>query len=187
MTDPLEPLREMIEKWEKVDTGRTGLGTEHSLTPAEKSITKYCAKELAAVLPALEEAMAIGPCDKHPKMFWIEGKFISGSLNGELIEASKPGHCTLCAERDAARGEALSIPEHFWRDHYSYLLASVQELRTRFSDLAIELEKHSNGHIHDDDPATKMGAAVEGVCGDRINAILALDPSAVKAAEEHKR
>ncbi len=48
----------------------------------------------------------------------------------------------------------------------------VRELTVQFADLAVELEKHSNDHIHDEDSAERLGAAVEGVCADRINAIL---------------
>jgi hypothetical protein len=60
--------------------------------------------------------------------------------------------------------------------HDAALTARVLEaqrmLRAQFADLAVEMEKHSNDHIHDDDPAERLGAAVEGVCADRINAIL---------------
>jgi hypothetical protein len=48
----------------------------------------------------------------------------------------------------------------------------MRELVAKLSDLAVEMEKHSNDHIHDDDPAERLGAAVEGVCADRIKAIL---------------
>ncbi len=47
----------------------------------------------------------------------------------------------------------------------------IMELVAKFSDLAVELEKHSNNHIHDEIP-DNLGAAVEGVCADRINEIL---------------
>ena len=47
----------------------------------------------------------------------------------------------------------------------------LRALVAKFSDLAVELEKHSNDHIHDALP-DNLGAAVEGVCADRINAIL---------------
>jgi hypothetical protein len=50
-------------------------------------------------------------------------------------------------------------------------LTGEKVLRARFSDLAVELEKHSNDHIRDAMP-DNLGAAVEGVCADRINAIL---------------
>jgi hypothetical protein len=46
------------------------------------------------------------------------------------------------------------------------------ELIAKFSDLAVELEKHSNDHIHDESDVQRTAAAVEGVCADRINAIL---------------
>ena len=48
----------------------------------------------------------------------------------------------------------------------------MSDLRAAFSDLAVEMEKHSNDHIHDKDGSTSMCAAVEGVCADRINVIL---------------
>jgi hypothetical protein len=48
----------------------------------------------------------------------------------------------------------------------------LYELIGKFSDLAVELEKHSNDHIHDESDVTRAAAAVEGVCADRINAIL---------------
>jgi hypothetical protein len=47
----------------------------------------------------------------------------------------------------------------------------LKELVAKLSDLAVEMEKHSNDHIHDAMP-DNLGAAVEGVCADRINAIL---------------
>jgi hypothetical protein len=47
----------------------------------------------------------------------------------------------------------------------------LKELIAKLSDLAVELEKHSNDHIHDEIP-DNLQAAVEGVCADRINAIL---------------
>jgi len=50
-------------------------------------------------------------------------------------------------------------------------LAAVAAMVARFSDLAVELEKHSNDHIHDADLLGRQ-AAIEGVCADRINAIL---------------
>ena len=64
----------------------------------------------------------------------------------------------------------------------------MSDLRAAFSDLAVELEKHSNDHIHDDDPADRLGAAVEGVCADRINAILkhAPDLAALEAQFREK-
>jgi hypothetical protein len=49
--------------------------------------------------------------------------------------------------------------------------ALERELIAKFSDLAVEMEKHSNDHIHDVIP-DNICAAVEGVCADRINAIL---------------
>ena len=47
----------------------------------------------------------------------------------------------------------------------------VRDLIAKFRDLAVEMEKHSNDHIHDALP-DNLAAAVEGVCADRINAIL---------------
>ena len=49
----------------------------------------------------------------------------------------------------------------------------VRALIARFSDLATEMEKHSNDHIHDELPTNSVAAAVEGVCADRIRALLA--------------
>jgi septal ring factor EnvC (AmiA/AmiB activator) len=46
-----------------------------------------------------------------------------------------------------------------------------RELRARFSDLAVEMEKHSNDHIHDKSIESYLPAAVEGVCADRIKAL----------------
>jgi hypothetical protein len=51
-------------------------------------------------------------------------------------------------------------------------------LRAKLSDLATEMEKHSNDHIHDADAYNRVGVAVEGVCADRIKAILAALPEA---------
>ena len=41
-------------------------------------------------------------------------------------------------------------------------------LRSRMNDLATEMRKHSNDHLHDEDPIKAAQAAVEGVCADRI-------------------
>jgi hypothetical protein len=48
MPDPLEPLRKMIEKWRHERQRLTGRRCCHGM----------CADELAAALPAFEEAMA---------------------------------------------------------------------------------------------------------------------------------
>lgn len=52
------------------------------------------------------------------------------------------------------------------------LKAIERRVLARFSDLAVELEKHSNDHIHDDNESHVIAASVEGVCADRIKAIL---------------
>ena len=64
----------------------------------------------------------------------------------------------------------------------------MSDLRAAFSDLAVEMEKHSNDHIHDKDGSTSMCAAVEGVCADRINVILkhAPDLAALEAQFREK-
>lgn len=51
---------------------------------------------------------------------------------------------------------------------------AARDKRTRepFSDLAVEMMKHSNDHIHDESEGKRIAAATEGVCADRINAIL---------------
>jgi hypothetical protein len=95
--DPLEPLRKMIEKWRKS-------GDSMWSSPGGARVIRECADDLAddlaAALPALEEAMAIGPCGKHPKMFWVGA--VTATAQG-LDCANLEGCCTLCAERDAAR------------------------------------------------------------------------------------
>lgn len=62
---------------------------------------------------------------------------------------------------------------------------ALRDIRARFSDLAVEMEKHSNDHIRDEDSSDRLGAAVEGVCADRIKAILALDLASVAALDAH--
>ena len=74
---------------------------------------------LEAELAASRE---IGPCGKHPKMFWVEKQGADDSFNrvSALIQKAVPyatiipprsGHCTLCAEqaeiRQAAEEAAL--------------------------------------------------------------------------------
>jgi hypothetical protein len=46
------------------------------------------------------------------------------------------------------------------------------EIINSFSDLAVEMEKHSNDHIHSLEETKRSQAAVEGVCADRIKAIV---------------
>jgi hypothetical protein len=76
---------------------------------------------------------------------------------------------------DAAEAEyicdLLNIAHQQGRVSYAEEVLERLLLVAQFSDLAIELEKHSNDHIHDALP-DNVGAAVEGVCADRINAIL---------------
>jgi hypothetical protein len=72
-------------------------------------------------------------------------------LDGDLIEAMREE--VEAALSQGGEGSALLV------------------LIAQFSDLAVEMEKHSNDHIHDALP-DNVGAAVEGVCADRINAIL---------------
>jgi len=128
--DPLEPLRKMIEK----------CAEDHRFREHERLIGGYCTCGMfgqtrgqshdswmehffAAALPALEEAMAIGLCGKHPKMFWQEPCEEIAPQDREscalVLGHSGPHNwvgpfrnkrdafCALCAERDAARGEAL--------------------------------------------------------------------------------
>jgi len=59
-------------------------------------------------------------------------------------------------------------------------LEKAGNLRARFADLAVEMEKHSNDHIHDDG-LRGHEAAIEGVCADRINAILNSIPADIAA------
>lgn len=41
-----------------------------------------------------------------------------------------------------------------------------------FRDLATDMRKHGNDHLHDEDLLLRSQAAVEGVCADRIDALL---------------
>lgn len=73
----------------------------------------------------------------------------------KALPSIKDEHGDECVSREAVLG----------------VVGDEQLLRTKFTDLAVELEKHSNDHIHDEIP-DNLAAAVEGVCADRINAIL---------------
>jgi hypothetical protein len=89
--DPLEPLRKMIEKWRET-AKYIAIGNS-----VGAGCLVQAADELAAALPALEEAMAE-----------IQEPMDCGHFRANL-QPSDSGHeiCIVCAERDAARGEAL--------------------------------------------------------------------------------
>jgi len=165
MSDPLEPLRKMVEKW-------------HGQGELNKA-----ADELAAALPVLEEALIaerdlelveqialmqadeemaerkistltaereIGPCGKHPKMF----------MRKDDIGVN---YCSLCAElwaeRDVARGEALT---------------ETLKLITG----CMMMGPSPIGPLH--------GAGWNQAVRFIEKRVVALDPSAVKAAEEQR-
>ena len=82
-------------------------------------------------------------------------------------------------ERIAVKQEAHSHHLSSWADELEAVLSAdpqpqltVEKLRAKFSDLAVEMEKHSNDHIHSNNALEGRGAAIEGVCADRIKAIL---------------
>ena len=123
--DPLEPLREMIEKWTPEQLAEKFHETYERLAPSFGYSTRKASrvpwrevptdnrnlmiavcgemlKPLAAALPALEEAMAAqDACIEAMQEPMACGHF---AVNLQPFDS---GHeiCIVCAERDAARGE----------------------------------------------------------------------------------
>jgi hypothetical protein len=73
-------------------------------------------------------------------------------------------------------GEPYVRPKDAWDAGFASALAAKDEtarqLRASLSDLVIEMQKHSNDHLRDEDATIRAQAAVEGVCADRIAALL---------------
>lgn len=83
----------------------------------------------------------------------------------------------LCKARDAWPDTMDEYYEHVASLVQAEQLAArderISKLRSRFIDLADDFEKHGNDRLRHIDPAERLGGAVEGVCADRIRALLA--------------
>jgi hypothetical protein len=80
---------------------------------------------------------------------------------------------------EAQRRTELDRQTEHWAEIVKGLAARIDRakglahgVRAAFSDLAVEMEKHSNDHIASMDSDKRLAASIEGVCADRIYALL---------------